>query len=602
MQTRCHMSQLPYEQAKKYGEKTVFTYHDFGSEVWKEMSWNQFADNVKHISNAMLNLGIRVQENVGVFSQNCVPYICTDFAAYGIRAVTIPFYATSSEEQIQYIINDAEIRVLFVGEQEQYDKARRVQALCPTLERIVIYDPAVAIADHDTTSIHFKTFMTLSEGLPRQSELNNLWKQANEKDLANILYTSGTTGEPKGVMLPYSMYHAALIANDKCVPVGENDRVITFLPITHIFERGWDWLSLSEGAMLIVNTDPKRIQQSMRETHPTCMSSVPRFWEKVYAGVQEKIDNASPFQQKLFRDALETGRKHNVECKGRGKRPSIMLSMKYALVNKTILSLVRKQLGLVNPNIFPTAGARVSPEVETFVHSIGIDMIVGYGLTESLATVSCDHKNKPFTLGSVGIPIEGIEIKIGENSEVLLKGPTITPGYYKRDSVNAEAFTKDGFFHTGDSGYVKDGELFLTERIKDLFKTSNGKYVAPQAVEAKLLVDKFVEQIVIIADERKFVSALIVPAYPILEEWARKNGIATDSHEQLCSDPRVTEMLMDRIETLQQGLAGYEQVKRFTLLPQPFTMDSGELTSTLKIRRNVVFKNYADVINKMYEE
>lgn len=601
MLTNCHLSQLPYSQAKKYGDRTVFQYKEFGGSTWKEMSWNTFAHNVRLVSNALLNLGVRVQENIGVFSQNSVPYITTDFGAFGIRAVTIPFYATSSEEQIKYVVNDAQIRILFVGEQLQYDKACRILPLCPSLERIVIFDPMVVIAPHDNTSIYYKDFLKLADGFPRQPEVEALWKQANEEDLANILYTSGTSGDSKGVMLPYSMYHAAIKANDKCVPVGEGDRVITFLPITHIFERGWDFLSLYEGAMLIVNTDPREIQKSMRETNPTCMSAVPRFWEKVYAGVQEKIDNASGLQKKLFRDALETGRKHNVECIGRGKKPSLALSLKYSLVNKTILSLVRKQLGLINPNIFPTAGARVSPEVETFVHSIGLDMIVGYGLTESLATVSCDHKGKAFTLGSVGHPIEGIDIRIGENDEVLLKGPTITPGYYKRDALNAEAFTADGYFHTGDAGYLRDGELFLTERIKDLFKTSNGKYVAPQAVEARLLVDKFVEQIVIVADERKFVSALIVPAYALLEEWARNNGVSFSSREELCANPKLLAMLEERIETLQQGLAGYEQVKRFTLLATPFTMENGELTNTLKTRRSVIYKKYADVINKMYE-
>lgn len=602
MQTVCHLSQLPHEQARKYGDRTVFVYRDFGSKIWKEASWNEFSMKAKLVSNALLNLGVHVQENIGVFSPNSVEYVYTDFGAYGIRAVSIPFYATSSEQQIQYIVNDAGIRILFVGEQQQYDKARRVQALCPSLERIVVYDNAVVFADHDVTSMHFADFLKLADGFPRQAEVETLWKQANETDLANILYTSGTSGEPKGVMLPYSQYHAAIIANDKCVMVRENDRVITFLPITHIFERGWDFLSLSEGATLIINTDPREIQQSMRETHPTCMSAVPRFWEKVYAGVQEKIDNASPLQKKIFKDALETGRRHNVEYLACGKRPPLTLALKYKLVDKTILALVRKQLGLENANFFPTAGARVSSEVEIFVHSIGLNMIVGYGLTESLATVSCDHLHKPFTVGSVGRAIEGLEVKIGENNEVLLKGPTITPGYYKRDALNAEVFTEDGFFRTGDAGYLENGELFLTERIKDLYKTSNGKYIAPQAVEAKMLVDKYIEQIVVIADERKYVSALIVPTYSLLEEYARVNGISFADRKELCSNGKILNMLAERIETLQQGLAGYEQIKRFTLLAEPFTMESGELTNTLKTRRNVICKKHAAEIERMYEE
>ena len=602
MLTKCHLSQLPYAQAKKYGDRTVFVYREFGGTTWKEISWKGFAEKVKRVSNALLNLGVHVQENIGVFSQNSVQYIFTDFGAFGIRAVTIPFYATSSEEQIQYVINDASIRILFVGEQEQYDKARRVQALCPSLERIIIYDQSVIRANHDTTSIYFSDFLKMADDYPRQTEVETLWKQANEEDLANILYTSGTSGDSKGVMLTYSQFHAAIEANDKCVPVGESDRVITFLPITHIFERGWDFLSLYEGATLIINTNPREIQQSMRETHPTCMSAVPRFWEKVYAGVQEKLDKISPFQRKLLLSALEIGASYNIGYLSKGKRPPIALALKYKVANNTILSLVRKELGILKPNIFPTAGATVSPEVEVFVHSIGIKMIVGYGLTESLATVSCDHRDEPFTIGSIGRPIEGIDIKIGEHSEILLKGPTITKGYYKRDNLNAEAFTEDGYFHTGDAGYLENGELYITERIKDLFKTSNGKYIAPQAIEAKLLVDKYVEQIVIVADQRKFVSALIVPAYSLLEQYAREHNIQFDGREDLCKNPKIIKMLTERINTLQQGLAGYEQVKRFTLLTKPFTMESGELTNTLKSRRNVIYKNYADVIEEMYKE
>jgi long-chain acyl-CoA synthetase len=276
--------------------------------------------------------------------------------------------------------------------------------------------------------------------------------------------------------------------------------------------------------------------------------------------------------------------------------------MEYEMLNRTVFSLVRKELGLENAHFFPTAGAAVSAHVEEFVHSIGINMVVGYGLTESLATVSCNHLGKPWTVGSVGIPIEGIDIKIGENEEILLKGPTITIGYYNREDLTKQAFTADGYFKTGDAGYLKDGELFLKERLKDLFKTSNGKYIAPQMIESKLLVDKYIDQISIIADERKFVSALIVPVYSLLEEYAQQHGIAFDNREQLCADQRIIDMMKERIDTLQQQLAHYEQVKRFTLLPHHLSMERGELTNTLKIRRRVLYENYKAEIEAMYQE
>ena len=602
MQTNCHLSVLIHEQAKKYGSKPVLTFRNFGSLEWRTISWNQFSMRVKQVSNALINLGMNPQETIGVFAQNCVQYLYTDFGAYGVRVISIPFYATSSEQQIQYMIQDAAVKYLFVGEQEQYDKAHRIATLCPSLEKIIIFDPSVRISSHDPNSIYFEDFLRLGEGLPRQSEVEDRWKQSNYEDICNILYTSGTTGESKGVLLTYKMYHAALVANNKCVPVTEKDRVINFLPLTHVFERGWAYLCLSEGAQLIVNTYPKEIQDSMRETHPTCMSAVPRFWEKVYVAVKARMESSSAMQRKLFYHALNVGRKRNITYLARGKRVPIALEMEYKVLNRTILGLVRKQLGLENPNIFPTAGAYVSPEVEEFVHSIGIDMIVGYGLTESLATVSCDHKGEPFTVGSVGRPIEGIQIKISEEGEVMLKGDTITPGYFRREALNAEAFDADGFFHTGDSGYLKDGELFLKERIKDLFKTSNGKYVAPQMIESMLLVDKFIEQVAVIADQRKFVSALIVPEFTVLEEWAKRQNITFESREELCANKQVNEMMHERIDTLQQRLASYEQIKHFTLLAHHFSMESGELTNTLKLRRAVVNKNYQAVIDKMYEE
>ena len=600
MQTNFHMSVLVHEQAKKYGNREMLIYQDFGGKEWKTLSWNEVSLTVKQVSNALLNMGVKVQENIGIFSQNSVQYIECDFAAWGVRAVTIPFYATSSEQQIQFMVNDAKIRFLFVGEQEQYDKAHRVFSLCPTLERIIVFDPAVSISDTDSSAIYFKDFLQLGNNLPRQTEVEQLQAEASFDDIANILYTSGTTGDSKGVILTHGQFNAAIVANSKCVPVTDSDRIMNFLPYTHVFERGWAILCIYAGATLIVNTHPQEVQQSMRDTHPTCMSAVPRFWEKVYMGVMDKIEHSSAVQRKLFLHALEVGRRHNIEYLSLGKKPPMALHLEYEVLNRTVFSLVRKELGLENAHFFPTAGAAVSAHVEEFVHSIGINMIVGYGLTESLATVSCDHLGDPYTVGSVGIPIEGIDIKVSEEGEILLKGPTITKGYYNREDLTKQAFTEDGYFKTGDAGYMKDGELFLTERIKDLFKTSNGKYIAPQMIESKLLVDKFIDQIAIIADQRKFVSALIIPVYSLLEEYAREHGIAYDSREQLCTNPQIMQMMKERIDTLQQQLAHYEQVKRFTLLPNPLSMAKGELTNTLKIRRRVLNENYKELIDAMY--
>lgn len=603
MFNNAHLSILLHEQAKVYGNREVMFYKDFGGKEWKSYNWNQVSEYVKTVSNALLNLGTKVQENIGVFAQNCTQLLFCDFGAWGVRAVTIPLYATSSEQQIEFIINDAKIRLLFVGEQLQYDRAIRVLSLCPSLEKIIIFDRNVKRDEQDKMSVYFDEFLELGKGLPRQSEVDTRCKDANEEDLANILYTSGTTGNSKGVMLTHGQYNNALLANAECVPIDDKDRTINFLPFAHIFEKAWTILNLTVGATLIVNTYPQEIQQSMRETQPTCMSAVPRFWEKVYSGVMEKIETSSPMKQKLFKSALAIGRKHNIEYVSRGIKPPFMLHLQYETMNKLVFELVRKQLGLSNQYLFPTAGATIAPHIEEFVHSIGINMVKGYGLTESLATVSCDHLGKPYTVGSVGRPIGcGLKIKISDEGEILLKGKSITPGYYNREDLNRESYDEEGYFRTGDCGYLKDGELFLTDRIKDLFKTSNGKYIAPQMIESKLVVDKYIDQVAIIADQRKYVSALIIPEYRMLEEYAKEKGIAFENRQQLCDNEQIHEMLKERIDTIQQQLAQYEQIKRFTLLPEPFSMEKGELTNTLKIKRRVLNENYKELIDKMYEE
>lgn len=601
MHTFCHLAVLIHEQAQKYRSREAVVYKEFGGEEWQSMSWRRLSSLVRATSEALLAAHVHKQENIAVFAQNCNQHLLCDYGAWGIRAVTIPLYATSSEQQIQFMLNDAKVRLLFVGEQEQFDKAQRVFSRCPALEQIIVFDRRVSIKDHTANSIFFDDFLKSGEHLSQQEEVEKLYTEANDDDIANILYTSGTTGDSKGVILTHGQYNAALTANHKCIPLTDRDRVLNFLPFAHIFEKAWAVLCLCEGATLMINTYPQDVLTSIRQTKPTSMSAVPRFWEKAYAAVNERMDNASPGERKLFERAIAIGRKYNIDYLSKGKRPPLLLRLEYEAADKTVFSIIRKKLGLLHPHIFPTAGAAISPKIEEFVHSIGINMIAGYGLTESLATVSCNHLGKPYSIGSVGYPLDGLEIKIGDGNEILLKGPTITPGYYNREEYNKRAFDEDGFFHTGDAGYIKDGELFLTDRIKDLFKTSNGKYIAPQMIETTLLVDKYIDQIAVIADMRRFVSALIIPDYRLLEEYARDNGITYNSREELCADKRINSMMMERIETLQQQLTHYEQVKRFTLLPQTFSMEKGELTDTLKLKRKVVSENYKDVIDKMYE-
>ena len=596
------LSELIHSQAKVYGEKTALSYRDYSTGTWKEISWNQFSHTVALVANALVELGVGVQENIAVFTQNKPEGVCVDFGAYGARAVSIPFYATSSETQIQYMINDADVRFVFVGEQYQYDTAFRVLKMCPSLQRLIIFDPTVVRNPQDTISMYFDEFLKLGEGFPHDTEVARRASSVQPDDLVNILYTSGTTGVSKGVTLTYRMYSAAIPANDKVMDLSDKDVIMCFLPFTHVFERAWSYWCLSRGCQLAINLKPQDIQMTLREVHPTCMAAVPRFWEKVYAGVQEKIAASNAMQRKLILDALAIGKKYNVDYKMRGLIPPLALKLRYKFYEKTIIALLKKTLGLENANFFPTAGSFIPPAIEEFVHSCGIHMTAGYGMTETTATVSCDWHHSPSSIGSVGRVLEGIEIKFGDMNEILLRGDTITKQYYRKAEITAQAYDDEGWFHTGDCGYIKNGELYLTDRIKDLFKTSNGKYISPQALESKFVVDRYIDEVAIIADEHKFVSALVIPDYNLLEQWARDNAIDFDSREQLCQNPLVNKMLMSRIETLQQEFAHYEQVKRITLLPQPFSMERGELTNTLKIKRPVIAKNYKAQIDAMYAE
>ena len=597
-----HFSKLIHEQANKYQDAVAMKYRDYELGKWLPITWREFSDKVLQMSKSLLSMGVKVQENIATFSQNKPECLFVDFGAYGVRAVTIPFYATSSGAQVVYMMNDAEIRLLFVGEQLQYDVICEVADQCPTLEQVVIFDSSVVKKEGDTRSMYLDEFLKLGENGDFDAELKQRVADANPQDLANILYTSGTTGNSKGVILTHEMYIEALRVNDAVLDLSEKDVILNFLPFTHVFERAWSYLCLAEGARLAVNLRPQDVQKSLQEVHPTCMCSVPRFWEKVYHAVLDKMENGPLPMRVLIRAALNVGGERWEKYTSKGLTPPLGMRIKFALFNCTIIQILRKTLGLERANFFPTAGAAVSPDVERFVHAAGLNIKVGYGLTESTATVSCDRDDQVVTMGSVGRLVDKLEIKFGENNEVLLRGKTITPGYYKKEEETRAAIDEEGWFHTGDAGYMKDGELYLTERIKDLFKTSNGKYIAPQLIETKFSLDKYIESVVVVANERKFVSALIVPAFAVVEKYAEEKGIEYASREDLCKHPQIIKVIADSIEELQADLAHYEKVKRFVLLPESFSMEKGELTNTLKVKRRVIYEKYAKEIEQMYAE
>ena len=597
-----HFAELIHRQAEKYGNRTALKHRDNATGKWLKISWREFSDKVMLTAKAMAEFGIKVQENIGVYSQNMPQCLYTDFGAYGNRVVSIPMYATNSPGQIEYIINDAKIRTLFVGEQLQYNNAFKVQKDSKYLERLVVFDPAVKMNPEDKTSIYFDDFLRLGDNAHAESTVKIRMTEAVPEDLATIIYTSGTTGESKGVMLPHSCYLEAMRIHDVRLPlVTDKDLSMSFLPMTHIFEKAWCYYCLHKGVTIAINQDPKMIQKTLPEVHPTLMCNVPRFWEKVYAGVHEKINSASPAMKKIFLDAIETGRRYNLEYKNKGIPAPCSLKLKFQFYNKTVFTLLKKVLGIERGRFFPVAGAPLSDTVNEFLQSVNIPIAYGYGLSETTATV-CFYPEIGFQFGSIGEVMPGVQVKIDPgNNEILVKGKTVMSGYYNKPEETKRAFTEDGFFRTGDAGRLEGNTLFFTERIKDLYKTSNGKYIAPQAIEMVMSGDNYIEQIAVIGDQRKFVSALIVPAYPLLEKYAGEKGISFESWEELVKNKDIIRFIEARVEEHQKNLASYEKIKRFTLLPEPFMMGC-ELTDTLKLRRPVVLQKYATEIEAMYEE
>lgn len=591
----------------RYGDSRAAFYYRHanadGSHSWTPTSWASFANAVGNASCALETLGIVPQDMIAVFSANCPGILITDFACYHNRAVPVSIYATSSEEQVEYILNDSGSRMLFVGDERQYRIARNVMSRCRRLERIVLYDNSIARDADDNTTLTLDDLINLgaaSSELCRR-EVATRREASGPDDIATLLYTSGTTGEPKGAILPHSCFDAALDIHRRLLTMlSDKDTSMSFLPMSHIFEKAWTYFCLYVGITVYINDDTKQIALALTEVHPTCMCSVPRFWEKAYATIQDRMARAGAFQKKIMLRALRVGARRNIEYVRLGKPVPRLLEMQYKFFDRKIFAAVRRAMGVDRGNIFPTAGAPLSANIVEFFRAIGIDIVIGYGLSETTATVSC-FRPTGYEIGSVGLPIPEVNVRIGEDNEILIKGPTVMRGYYNRPADTESAFTADGWFRTGDAGYIDEhGAIFLTDRIKDLFKTSNGKYIAPQAIESRLGEDRFIEQVAVIGDSRKYVTAIIIPAFEALKDYARRHKIDFKSIEDLLENAEIRKFFADRIERLQRGLATFEKIKRFTLLPDEFTIENGELTNTLKLRRREINRRYARQIEAMY--
>ncbi|MGO3684564.1 MAG: AMP-dependent synthetase/ligase [Proteus vulgaris] len=563
-----------------------------------EMSWEEVEKKTRALSNALLEMGVSVQENIGIFSQNTIDWSLADIASLQLRAVTVPLYATSSVEQAAYILNDANIRILFVGDQKQYDIASALLALCPQLEHIIVFNSDVVL-NANTPSCYLDSLINNTQ-YQHDDVLAQRIHECNLDDLFTLIYTSGTTGEPKGVMLDYTSLASQLYLHDERLSLSDEDVSLCFLPLSHVFERAWSFYVMHTGAVNVYLTDTHAVREAMSTVKPTVMCAVPRFYEKVYSAIQDKVSQASMLRQFIFKWAIKQGEKQR-EAQLSQRKLGFISRLCYRFADKKILKPLRQILG-GRVRFLPAAGARLDDTVIRFFLATGINIKYGYGMTETCATVSCWEENT-YKLGSIGTPLPGVEVRIGAENEIQVRGSIVMKGYFNKPEDTAAAFTEDGWLRTGDAGALdSDGVLFITERLKDLMKTSNGKYIAPQMIEGTLGQDRFIEHIAVIADTRKFVSALIVPCFDALEEHARALNLKYQDRIELLRHTKIKELFDERLREMQKNFSSFHQVKRFTLLPEGFSMESGELTPTLKLRRKIISERYRNEIELMYQD
>lgn len=590
--------------AAQYGKREALRYKDYTTDAWTSISWRRLKEIVDKVALSMKMYGLCENDKIALFTQNCPGILISHFAAFYNRAVAVPVYATSSRSEVEYIVRDSGAKILFVGDQHQYEIGLKVIESVPTLEHIVLLNPTIKRAKGDNASTYWERFVAMATDATSNDRAAVVGRReaATPDDLAYLIYTSGTTGRPKGVMLTHSCFDAQMKAHVELLPqVSDEDVSLCFLPLSHVFELGWTMVCLTVGARVVLNYNPKVIQDTLKEVHPTCMCSVPRFWEKVYAAVMDKMHNSPSVMRTLMKEAVAVGIRRNVIYRGRGRKVPALLEMRYKALDKMVLSKVRAAVGINKSTIFPTAGAALSDNITAFLRGIDLDIVIGYGLSETTATVSC-FPNVNYKIGTIGTPLDTLSVRIGENNEIQVKGPSVMKGYYNLPEETSAAFTEDGYFRTGDAGRITEqGELVLTERLKDLFKTSNGKYIAPQALESLLGEDQYIEQVAVIGDQRKFVTAIIVPNYEEVKAYANAHKIGYHEVSDLLQHPAINKFFMDNIDRLQCHMAAYEQIKRITLLPEPFTMENGELTNTLKVKRNVILQRYASEIEAMYK-
>jgi len=567
--------------------------------AYQDISYRELGRKVEQFALGLASLGIKKGDRVSIISENRPEWVITDQAVVGLGAADVPIYPTNTAKQIEYIMNDAEVKFVVVSNQFQYNKTIKIADNVKTLEKIIVMSDRVNLMD--SGSILMAEVITLGEEFGKKSPgyFRKTVALVKPEDLLTLIYTSGTTGNPKGVMLTHHNMCSNINDSLQVLLIQEGDRFLSFLPLSHSFERmaGY-YAAMACGTTIAYAESVETVRDNMLEVQPTIIGTVPRLFERIHARIMKQVQSGSALKQKIFHWGITTGqefaraRKHN--------KVSALLHARHALADKLVMSKIRARTG-GKIRFFVSGGAALPRQFGEFFEAVGIPIIEGYGLTETTPVISVNPLDN-YKFGSVGRPIPGVEVKIADDGEILTRGPNIMKGYWKNEKETREMIDKAGWLHTGDIGVLdSDGFLYITDRKKHLFVSSGGKNIAPQPIENLFVSSKFVEQFVLIGDRRMFLTALIVPDFDALKEYADAHKIPYADKSELTKSPDVYRMIEKDFAAIQKDLANYERVRKFVLLDKSFTIEDGEITPSLKIKRKVVEEKYAELIEGMYE-
>jgi len=597
--TATTLTEMFLDTVKTNGSKTALMNKVEGQ--YQGISYQQFGEKVKNLALGLASLGVKKGDRVALLSENRSEWAISDLAILSLGAINVPIYPSLIPKQIEYILNDSEAKVIITSIPDQTSKIIEIIKNLPVLKYIIYMESPAA------TNEKMLSFKQISEkGSAYGNEHPDYYDQAAQAvkpdDPAGIVYTSGTTGNPKGAILTHHNILSNVKGGIASLNIGPDDTFLSFLPLCHVFERmGGHFCPISVGATIAYAESIDTVAQNLGEVKPTIMTSVPRLFEKMYTRVLENARAGGAVKQKIFNWAIQTGEKY-VKAQGQGKVGGT-LKVKYNLAHKLVFSKLHERVG-GRLRFFVSGGAPLPKEIGEFFHYAGIKILEGYGLTESSPVIAVNLEDK-FKFGTVGPALEkgGVEVKIAEDGEILTRGPHVMKGYYKKPAETKEAIDENGWLHTGDIGFLdEDGYLVITDRKKNLIVTSGGKNIAPAPIENLMLTSPLIDQVMVIGDKRKFLSALIVPNFEALQSFAQEQNIPIKDNEELVNNPKAHQYVANEVERLSADLARFEQVKTFRLMPEPFTIEAGELTPTLKIKRKVVEEKYVDMINSMYEE